>query len=120
VAYNTWHLFIEVEKKLSAKPELRLRDLARHFNCSHPTIEKAILRHSALSFRAYQAKKLLEKGLALLKQGYSTKQIAYELGYKWPEDFSRFVKRNAGCSLRDLHNIAEESGDRKFNKCQHK
>jgi AraC-like DNA-binding protein len=111
---------MEVDKKLSMKPEVKLSELARHFNCSHPTIEKAILKHSSLSFRSYQAKKLLEKGSALLKQGYSTKQIAYELGYKWPESFSRFVKKAIGCSLREFNNNKTEFLYDNFKKCQHK
>ncbi len=120
MAYNTLRIFNEVDKKLSIKPYLRLRELAQHFNCSHPTIEKAVQKHSSLSFRAYQAKKLLEKGSALLMQGYSTKQIAYELGYKWPEDFSRFVRKSVGCSLREFNSATRESQEAIFKKCHHK
>ena len=30
------------------------------------------------------------------RPNWSIKQIAYELGYKWSEDFSKFMKRETG------------------------
>ncbi len=102
MAYNPHEIFAEIDKRLSERPALHLYELARALKCSHPTIEKAVVIHTSLLFRDYKKKKFLEKGIFFLRQGYKTKEIGSLLGYKWPEDFLRFVKRSFGCSLREL------------------
>ncbi len=103
MAYNTRTLFEEVDKQLTANPAVHLYELARSLKCSHPTIEKAVVAHTSLPFRDYQQQKLLEKGIFLLRQGYKTREIGSLLGYRWPENFLRFVKKSIGCSLRNLN-----------------
>lgn len=100
MAYNSRALFEEVDKQLSLNPGMHLYELARQLRCSHPTIEKAVLRNTSLVFRDYRREKLLQKAIILLRQGYKTKEIGSVLGYKWPEDFLRFIKKRIGCSLR--------------------
>lgn len=103
MAYNYQLIFTKVDKRLSADPSSRLYDLTRTLGCSHPVIENAILENTSLSFREYQKKKLLEKGLTLLKKGRkSREEISVALGYRWPENFSRFVKKNTGLSVTQL------------------
>ena len=103
MAYNYDELFSEIDKRLSAKPAVRLYELARQLECSHPTLERAVAKHTALSFREYQKTKLLEKAVYLLRQGYTAREIGPAVGYKWPENFMRFVKKCTGHSLGTLH-----------------
>jgi len=103
MAYNYDELFTQIDKKLSAQPSLRLYELARQLKCSHPTVERAVAKHTALSFREYQKTKLLEMAVSLLRQGYRPREIGPAIGYKWPENFMRFVKRSTGYSLGALN-----------------
>lgn len=105
MAYNYEQLFSEIDKKLSAQPGVRLYELARQLECSHPTVERAVAKHTALSFREYQKTKLLEKAVSLLQKGYKAREIGRAIGYKWPENFMRFVKRSTGHSLAALHQM---------------
>ena len=102
MTYNYHEVFAEVDKRLSKDPSLRLYALSRRLGCSHPTIEKAVFQNTSLSFRAFQQKKLLERILRLLEEGHTSKEIGLELGYKWPENFTRFVKKSTGCSPFEL------------------
>ena len=104
MTYNYDAVFAEVDKKLSAKPGLRLYELARQLECSHPTIERVVLKNTGLSFRDYQKSKLMQKTVLLIRQGYKSREIAKSMGYRWPENFMRFVKRHTGCSLGALKN----------------
>jgi AraC-like DNA-binding protein len=94
-------IFFEVDKQLLREPLISLGKLTTSLNCSHPTIQKAVLKNVSLIFREYRKTKLLNAILFLHKKGYSAKQIAFEIGYKWPEHFRRFVKSYTG------HNLAE-------------
>lgn len=102
MAYNSRRIYLEVDRRLAEKPSLRLHELARKLRCSHPTIEKAIFRHTSLTFRDYQKKRLLEMGIDYLRQGYKPREIGSLLGYRWSENFLRLVKTSTGCSLREL------------------
>jgi AraC-like DNA-binding protein len=102
MTYNYDALFAEVDKKLSAKPGLRLYELSRQLECSHPTVERVVLKNTGLSFREYQKSKLMQRTVLLIRQGYKPREIAKSMGYRWPENFMRFVKRHTGCSLGAL------------------
>jgi AraC-like DNA-binding protein len=102
MTYNYDALFAEVDRKLSAKPGLRLYELARQLHCSHPTIERVVIKNTSLSFRDYQKSKLMQKAVLLIRQGYKPREIAKSMGYRWPENFMRFVKKHTGCSLGAL------------------
>ena len=124
MAYNYQEIFAEIDKRLSAEPALRLCQLTRQLRCSHPTIEKAVYKSTSLVFRDYQKRKLLQKALSLLQEGHQTKEVGLELGYKWPENFSRFLKKRLDpASKLNLNRMSiaskRPSGkkeDSKFNK----
>jgi AraC-like DNA-binding protein len=103
MAYDYDELFVQIDKRLSAQPAMRLYELARQLECSHPTVERAVTKHTSLSFRQYQKGKLLDKAVHLLRQGYRAREIGPAIGYKWPENFMRFVKKSTGHSLSTLH-----------------
>jgi methylphosphotriester-DNA--protein-cysteine methyltransferase len=90
-------IFYKTEKLLSRNPAVRLCELEKRLGCSHPTIRKAVLKHRSLGYREYQKQKLLEMGITLLRQGYEVKKVAVKLGYKWPENLTRFLQKTAGC-----------------------
>lgn len=102
MTYNYDLLFAEVDRRLSAQPGLRLYELSRELDCSHPTIERVVMKNSGLSFREFQKSKLMQKTVLLIRQGYKPREIAKSMGYRWPENFMRFVKRHTGCSLGTL------------------
>ena len=102
MAYNSREIFLEIDRRLTMKPSLHLHELARQLGCSHPTIEKAVLKHTSLTFREYQKNRLLDMGIEYLKQGYKVREIGSLLGYKWSENFLRLVRSFTGLSLREL------------------
>jgi AraC-like DNA-binding protein len=102
MAYNYKEIYSAVNKQLTKKPTLRLYQLARKLNCSHPTIERAVTQNSSLSFRDFQKSKMLEKAFSLMRQGHKPREIALLLGYRWPENFLRFIKKSTGSSLSVL------------------
>ena len=125
MAYNYQEMFAEIDKRLSAEPALRLCQLTRQLRCSHPTIEKAVFRSTSLVFRDYQKKKLLQKAISLLQEGHQAKEVGLELGYKWPENFSRFLKKRLGHPTAELglnrvtfasKRLSGRKEDSKFNK----
>ncbi len=102
MTYNYRGMFEEVDRQLSANPAVRLYQLARQLGCSQPTIEKAVFKNTGFSFRDYKIKKLLEKGIFFYRQNYKSREIGSLLGYKWPEDFLRLIRKTTGYSLRQL------------------
>jgi AraC-like DNA-binding protein len=116
VAYNYQKLFTEIDKIVSANPGIHLKDLAQQLQYSHPVIEKATIKHTGLSFRNYKNNKILEQSLNLWNHGYCVKHIGLELGYKWPDNFSRFVKNKTGLSVSKLNRSILDSMPLNFKK----
>ncbi|MBN2243854.1 MAG: helix-turn-helix transcriptional regulator [Acidobacteria bacterium] len=103
MAYDYRLLFVEIERILSSNPMIRLMDLAERLQCSHPIVEKSVISQTGFAFREYSDIKLLERCFDLWGQGHCVKDIAKELGYKWPDNFSRFFKNRTGLSLSRLN-----------------
>jgi AraC-like DNA-binding protein len=95
---NLADIFMRAEQLLSENPEMRLCELEKQLGCSPPTIRNAIRQYRSIGYRDYRKAIRLEKGKALLEQGYSAKAVAFELGYKWPENFTRLSRKSIGCS----------------------
>lgn len=75
-----------------------INELSVYLNVSESTLQRIFKRRaneSPLSvfqrFKAEEAKRLLNDGLAV-------KSVAYQLGYKHPNDFTRFYKKYYGAS----------------------
>ncbi len=102
MAHDSRNIFVEVTQRLEVNPSMRLYELARLLGCSHPIIEKAVLKHSSLTFRDFQKRQLLEMGMKYLKEGHKVREIGSFLGYRWSEDFLRLVRTSTGSSLREL------------------
>jgi AraC-like DNA-binding protein len=95
-------IYYEVDKLLSKNPVLRLFELEEQLACSHATIRKAIMKHSSRGYRQYQKQKQLEMGIILLRQGSSVKEVAWKLGYKWPQNLTRLLRKTVGCSASKI------------------
>jgi AraC-like DNA-binding protein len=102
MAYNYGKIFSAVNKHISKNPMIPLYRLSQKLECSHPTIEKAVLLNTSLSFRDYRKQKLLQRILALAQEGHSRNDISMEVGYKWPEHLSRFIRAETGRTLVQL------------------
>ena len=87
---------------------IHLRDLSEQLQCSHPIVEKAVTLETGFNFREYKNIKILERCLDLWSQGNCVKYIALELGYKWPDNFSRFFKNITGFSLTEVNRTTLE------------
>lgn len=96
MAYNYDKVFVQIDERLSQRPATHLYEIVQQLGCSPSIIEKVIHEHSHLSFRDYQRKRQLERAYLLSRQGYMVKAIALELGYRWPANFSRFMRRCTG------------------------
>jgi AraC-like DNA-binding protein len=102
MTYNHRKVFDEINESFSENPMAPLYSLSQRLECSHPVIEKAVLLNTSLSFRDYRKQKLLERILARLKEGHSRKDISKEIGYRWPEHLSRFIRAYTGQTLMQI------------------
>ncbi len=102
MAYDYDRIFDEVDNQLSKRPAVHLYELSRNLHCSHPTIEKAILVKTSRPFRIYRQEKLVERVLFLAKTTTSVKEIAFEVGFKWPEHLNRIIKNLTGHTISEL------------------
>src|SRR5438552_1345007 len=101
MAYDRWKLFAELDRRLTADPCLRLKQLANDLGVERHTIEDIDQEMISMTFRRYQKGKLLRKTRVIIrkKPNSSGKEIAAELGYRSCKSFSRFVKRATGWTL---------------------
>ncbi len=102
MAYDYNKIFAEVNESVSENPMVRLYKLSQHLECSHPIIEKAVLLNTSLCFRDYRKQKLFERIWVRVNEGRSAKDISKEIGYKWPEHLSRFIRAYTGRTLMQL------------------
>jgi len=71
-------------------------ELAVYLNVSESTVQRIIRRRTSESpLAVFQNLKAME-AKRLLQEGRSVKSVAYELGYKHPNDFSRFYTKSFG------------------------
>lgn len=98
MAYHRRKLFAKLDRRLTADPCLRLKQLAHDLGVERHTIENIVRETKGKSFRKFQKGKLLRKALRVLmkESDKSIKEIAVALGYASSEPFSRFVKTHTG------------------------
>ena len=79
-----------------------------HFTFSQETLQEI----TGLTFREYQRAILLTTTIRLMwkRPAFSIKQIAIELGYEHPRDFSRFIKNTTGMTPTELRQAAPDRG----------
>ncbi len=101
-------------------------DVADHlYVVERHTIERIVRKSRGRSFHELQQEYLLRKALRLLSgdKAQSIKQIAYDLDYQWPEDFSRFIKRATGHTPSEIRSqsviLRPSSGSRQNEKAKY-
>src|SRR5437773_8601960 len=84
MAYDRRRVFAELDRRLTADPCLRLKQLARDLGVERHTIEDIVREIKSMTFRRYQKGKLLQKTRVIIrkKPNSSGKEIAAELGYQ--------------------------------------
>ncbi len=81
--------------------------LSKHFNYSASYITKVFRDEYNLTPKQYATQLVLQKAVALLHENLSINEIAQELLFSSPENFSRFFKNFYGCApseYRRTHN----------------
>ncbi len=104
MAYDRRKLFAELDRRLTADPCLRLKQLAHDLGIERHTVEDIVQETKAMTFRRYQRGKLLQKTRVVIrkKPNSSGKEIAAELGYRSPKSFYRFIKRATGWTMTEI------------------
>jgi methylphosphotriester-DNA--protein-cysteine methyltransferase len=107
MTYNHCWVYLRVNAILTSSPRCRLLDLVQMLKIGRHTIEKAVLQSTAMTFRHYQNKKVLESCNRLFAQeeGVSGKEIAFRMGYKHAASLARCVKRSTGRNLTSLRTL---------------
>lgn len=84
--------------------------LSRYLNLSAISLHRLFRRETGLAPGAYFQGLKLERCARLLEtESYSVKRVAYEMGYRHPNDFSRAFKRYFGVSPRNWKQKAAPS-----------
>lgn len=82
-----------------SEPTLRMTDLARAMNLSHPYLCRVFRQHVGLSAEAYLRQYRMAVAERLLReQRYTVRETALLCGYTDPAQFSRMYKREHGVS----------------------
>ncbi|MGF1702252.1 AraC family transcriptional regulator [Photobacterium makurazakiensis] len=76
-----------------------LEFVAHLFGVSERTLQRLFIDQGS-SFRDYINKKKLKKSLELLKEGMSVNDVAFELGYSDPSNFTRALKKQINMTPR--------------------
>lgn len=97
MSYHFPQLFQEIETLLRSNPSLHLHEVVRKLGVERHSIEKAVRRAKAISFRKYRKELLLHSVIRRLKaEPASVKEIAVSLGYESPSSVWRLVKSSTG------------------------
>ncbi len=105
-------LLLALDAVLLEHPRIQLSRLARKLGVERHWIERAVRKVKRQSFQKLQQEYVLRKALHLLsgRTDQSIKEIAYDLDYQWPEDFSRFIKRATGHTPSEIRNQSRVLG----------
>jgi AraC-like DNA-binding protein len=103
MAYNLAAVYESVRNDLSADPRLALSQLSSRFGVCRQTLEKAARAATGKTLRQLRREVLASKACeTLVGSPQSVKEVAYALGFKWPQAFARFAKTQTGCSPTQL------------------
>ncbi|SHG97827.1 helix-turn-helix transcriptional regulator [Ferrimonas marina] len=77
-------------------PQFSLEFVAHLFGVSERTVQRLLARHG-VRFRDYHNGKKAEEAQNMLRRGQTVAQVAEQLGYSDPSNFSRALKRQTRC-----------------------
>lgn len=98
MVYQKKRLVALMQERLLEDPRSSLSEIARDLGVHRHTLATALSEFEKRPFRTLRRERVLKIAIRLLteRSNLSEKEIAFELGYLWPESFSRFVKRYTG------------------------
>jgi AraC-like DNA-binding protein len=107
-------LFRAIAIELDARPHLSLAELSRTFSVSRGMIGKAVASGSGVTFRKFQENVLMNKIRhdLLSKPTFALKELSFDLGFKSPHSFARFIKRVTGQCPHELRSALAENVNR--------
>lgn len=110
MAYHKQRLFEQIEIHLTAHPRISQAELERNLGVERHTIENLIKENTGVSFREHTQGLLLAQAIRLLRSepNLSIKQISFMLGFAWPSDFSRFIKKRTGRTPTQIRQLPPE------------
>jgi len=88
--------------KATAERRVTLREVAHTMGVERRTVEKIVRSATGRTFRQLQRILLLERAKLLLEQGKSIKEVAFELGFGYPQSFHRFIRKSSGATPSTL------------------
>ncbi len=98
-------IFRQIDVILTESPGIHLQSLTNSLRMDRHDIESTVRRCTGMSYRRFQQQKVLEKAKLLLSQQDPIKVIALELNYRYPQDFSRFIRHMTGRTASELRTI---------------
>lgn len=82
---------------------------SEQFNLSPNYFSDIVKKETGTTVLKYIHLKLLDIAKSkILDSGKSLSEIAYELGFKYPQHFSRFFKKTAGCSPNEYRQTSQQ------------
>lgn len=103
--YGADGLFAKIAAYIDAKPRTSIVEVAARLRVDRHTVERAVREKAGKQFREWRDQILGSKSVAMLahRPELSIKQVAWELGFRSPKSFTRFMRRTTGhapCSFR--------------------
>jgi AraC-like DNA-binding protein len=98
MSYDHDIIFGQINRRLTQEPRTTLGSLARQLRIDRHTLQMVVLDRTSMRFRDFQKLATLHRALVLLWQPdpLSVKEVAYLLGYRSPDAFSRFFREMSG------------------------
>lgn len=102
--YSYERLVESVDRALDADPWASEQELATKLGVDRHTLTAALKDVRGVPYSLYRREKLLRRAEGLMSGGevLSIKQMAYLLGFRSPQSFSRFIRRNMGVAPSQL------------------
>jgi len=104
MSYNVAQLADLLLGYIDAEPGLKLAEVSKRLGACRQTLEGALRARTGKSFRQLRSELVATRARVQLGENAShlIKQVAYDLGYKSPQAFSRFVREVYGYSPTEL------------------
>jgi len=92
-------LLLEAINQLASSQVNNLSSITLSVGASRRTVERAVKQETGMSFARYRQTCLIKRALSLINDETfqkSIKEIAFDLGYRSPAAFTRFVRCHTG------------------------
>ena len=99
MVYDLSLLLEAINRRLASNHGNDLSSIALSVGASRRTVERVVKQETGMSFARYRQTCLIKRALSLIKDETfqrSIKEIAFDLGYRSPAAFTRFVRCHTG------------------------